>query len=166
MILFWKAEKEFVVLPVEPQDHERIADIHRSGFERGWTVAEIDSLARREDTHISVARQVGGGGKPIVGFCICRSTGLEAEILSISVEPNARRSGIGGLLMRESIRQLQRDRVSELFLEVDENNQAAILLYKRLGFLEVGARPGYYGQDSTEGSSNRTAALVMRLELG
>ena len=67
----------------------------------------------------------------------------------------------------EAIRRLQADRVLALFLEVDETNKAALKLYRKLGFTEVGRRPGYYGNDQqTEGSpATPSDALVMRLEL-
>jgi [ribosomal protein S18]-alanine N-acetyltransferase len=44
---------------------------------------------------------------------------------------------------------------------VDAANVAAVKLYKRVGFKKVGERPAYY-----EGPEGKTAALVMRLDLG
>jgi ribosomal-protein-alanine N-acetyltransferase len=47
-----------------------------------------------------------------------------------------------------------------VFLEVDEHNTAAIKLYDRAGFFEVGRRPNYY-----QGSGTPAAALVLRRDL-
>jgi ribosomal-protein-alanine N-acetyltransferase len=56
--------------------------------------------------------------------------------------------------------ELHGQRAEALFLEVDERNVAAISLYRRLGFREVGRRPAYYRTSQGPGG-----ALVMRRDL-
>ncbi|EFL88386.1 ribosomal protein S18-alanine N-acetyltransferase [Ahrensia sp. R2A130] len=150
--------REPVVLDAEPADHGPIATLHASAFTRGWGAVEIARLSGQENVSLLVARRVGEKSTPPLGFNIIRQTAFDAEILSIAVDPKSRKSGIGGLLMREAIRRLQHDRVGELFLEVDAANEAAVALYRKLGFKEVGKREGYY--DGGKGH-----ALVMRLDL-
>jgi ribosomal-protein-alanine N-acetyltransferase len=72
-----------------------------------------------------------------------------------------RRQGLGWQLMDAALRELHAQRADTLFLEVDETNAAAIALYRRFGFREVGKRPRYY--QSADGA--RTGALVMRRDL-
>ncbi|RUX64079.1 ribosomal-protein-alanine acetyltransferase, partial [Mesorhizobium sp. M7A.F.Ca.US.014.04.1.1] len=59
------------------------------------------------------------------------------------------------------LRELYAQRAEALFLEVDETNVAAIALYRRLGFREVGKRPNYY----RSAEHGPTGALVMRRDL-
>ena len=56
---------------------------------------------------------------------------------------------LGRQLMEAVLRRLHALRAEALFLEVDETNLAAIALYRRLGFRDVGKRPAYY--DTTDG---------------
>ena len=88
-----------------------------------------------------------------------RSTGEEAEVLTLAVSARQRRRGIGRRLMDEALRRLYHDRVPVLFLEVDETNAAARALYARTGFRVVGRRRDYYG------SGTGAAAVVMRADL-
>ena len=81
--------------------------------------------------------------------------------MTIGVEPRYARSGLGWRLMQAAMREALVKGSEALFLEVDETNQAAIGLYRKLGFNKVGERRAYY-QDK---AGQRTAALVMRLDL-
>ena len=90
-----------------------------------------------------------------VGFVVCRKlSDDEAEILSLVVDPEVRRRGVGSLLMREVLD--YRAGVT-WYLEVRESNQPARKLYRKLGFEDIDLRPAYY-QDTGE------AAVVMRLK--
>ena len=48
-----------------------------------------------------------------------------------------------------------------MFLEVDDGNQAALGLYRKLGFEKAGERPAYYVNEN----GRRSSALVMRRDL-
>ncbi len=90
----------------------------------------------------------------VVGFLVARAiAGDEKEILNIAVEPSVRRAGIGRILM-ETV--LVEGRGMAWFLEVRESNEAAINLYKTLGFSPAGRRENYYDEPAE-------AAIVMRL---
>ncbi|TIX76227.1 MAG: GNAT family N-acetyltransferase, partial [Mesorhizobium sp.] len=69
--------------------------------------------------------------------------------------------GLGWQLMDAVLRELHAQRAEALFLEVDETNVAAIALYRRLGFREVGKRANYYRSPE----HGPTGALVMRRDL-
>jgi ribosomal-protein-alanine N-acetyltransferase len=85
----------------------------------------------------------------------------EAEIITIAVARAHRRRGLGRLLMEAVLRDLHAIRAEALVLEVDEKNAAAVALYRKLGFREVGKRAGYY--PSADGTASN--ALVMRRDL-
>ena len=68
----------------------------------------------------------------------------EAHITTIAVHPAWRQRGLGrGLLVRMLGQARQAGALSST-LEVRAGNVAAVGLYERLGFVEVGLRRGYY----------------------
>lgn len=164
--MFGKREAKVMILPGSVDDLNDLTRLHQEGFRRGWQASEMAALMDKPENVFFVARLVGKPDVPIVGFNILRQTAEEAEILSIAVDPAWRGRDIGEKLMREAINHLLADRVAELFLEVDETNLSAVRLYTKLGFKTVGERPGYYrAVNPTAGSVQRSAALVMRLDL-
>lgn len=80
------------------------------------------------------------------GFLIGRAVADEAEILTLAVDPAARRQGLGGRLIARFLAEAATRGATSAFLEVSAQNQAAISLYLQAGFTEVGRRKSYYTQ--------------------
>lgn len=78
------------------------------------------------------------------GFLIGRIVADEAEILTLAVDPDARRRGTGARLVQGFLDEAQRQGAATVFLEVAENNLPAISLYRQAGFAQIGVRQGYY----------------------
>jgi ribosomal-protein-alanine N-acetyltransferase len=153
--------KEFALEPLTVADSPALSVLHREDFVRPWTGGEFAGLLEQDTVFGYGAREVGHGAKAPVGFVLARLAGGEGEILTIAVARSQRRQGLGWQLMDAVLRELHAERAEALFLEVDETNVAAIALYRRLGFREVGKRANYY-QSSENGP---TGALVMRRDL-
>lgn len=153
--------RDYVLEPLRQGDGEAVAAIHLQDFARPWSGEEFAALLAEDTVFGFAAREVGHGGAPPAGFVLARLAAGEAEILTVAVARAARRQGLGWRLMDAVLRELHGRRAEALFLEVDETNEAALALYRRLGFHEVGKRPAYYR--SADGQ--RTGALVMRRDL-
>ena len=95
------------------------------------------------------------------GFVLSRLAADEAEILTIAVESASRGKGVGRALLAENLRQAANAGARAMFLEVDRGNAPALALYKRLGFVAVGERAGYYRRKD----GVRATAIVMRKAL-
>lgn len=159
---YFTRRAEFDIFPLEEPDLIAAAGLHRQRFASPWSDGEIHALLVQDTVFGFVARQTNGSSRPAFGgFVLSRAVAGEAEILTIGVDPRYARSGLGWRLMQAAMREVTVKGSDTLFLEVDETNQAAIGLYRKLGFLKVGERRAYY-QDKT---GQRTAALVMRLDL-
>lgn len=150
-----------VATPLESDDVDYAAELHSQAFDRPWSGDEFASLLSTPGTFGFLARRVGAPGTPPVGVVLVRQAADEAEILTIAVSKRARGQGIGRMLMDHVLQRLHSDRTASLFLEVDEENAAALALYGRLRFAEVGRRPAYY----TDANGHRTSALVLKRKL-
>jgi ribosomal-protein-alanine N-acetyltransferase len=94
----------------------------------------------------------------VAGY-LCPSLILdEGEILDVAVRDNCRSLGIGRLLVTTALTLFRERAVQLVYLEVRISNQAAISLYRSLGFRESGRRTRYY--------ENGEDALLMEIFFG
>ncbi len=144
--------------PVGPEAAFDLADLHDRAFDRPWTALEFDDLLKSPGAFAVL----GEAGEPAEakGFVLCRSIAGEAEILTIAVDPAARRRGWGAALVEVAAGVAAETGAEALFLEVAVDNAAAIALYQATGFAKVGTRKGYYPHP--DGAKD---ALVMRRAL-
>jgi ribosomal-protein-alanine N-acetyltransferase len=135
-----------------------LADLHDKAFDRPWTAVEFDDLLKSP----GVFAVLGEAGEPAEakGFILCRAIAGEAEILTIAVDPAARRRGWGAALVAMAAGVAAETRAEAMFLEVATDNLPAIALYQSAGFVRVGIRKGYYSHP--DGAKD---ALVMRRAL-
>jgi len=153
--------KEFALEPLTAADAGSLSALHREDFVRPWTDAEFAALLEQDTVFGFVAKEVGNPHAGVLGFVLARLAAGEGEILTVATARSHRRQGMGWLLMDAVLRELHGQRAEALFLEVDETNAAAIALYRRLGFRQVGHRPNYY----RSAEHGPTGALVMRRDL-
>lgn len=137
------------------------ADIHATIFARPWTDGEIAELIASQNVFGLAAHARSPRGATLTGFVIARAAADEAEILTIAVSPDWQGYGIGRRLMDRLLAHAHRERIASVFLEVDEANDPARGLYRKLGFAVVGERPDYY-RDQNE---RRSRAVVMRRDV-
>lgn len=138
-----------------PEDVPGLAMMHRAVFEAAWGEDEIATLLGAPGGFALIAESNGPAG-----FILCRAIGGEAEILTLAVARPARRLGFGLALVKEAALVAWREGADAIFLEVAEDNVAALALYETAGYDRAGRRPGYYRREG-----ETTDALVMRRAL-
>lgn len=157
--LGWR-RRGFLTVNLDVGQAVAMARLHGTGgFSRGWDPNECAALLI--DRTIVADGILAGPDDPLHGFIVSRLAGDEAEVLSIVVAPDCRGRGHGATLLQINTDRLMRLGVARVFLEVAAGNRAAIALYARAGFTQVGRREGYYPM--ADGS--KAAALVMRRDL-
>jgi ribosomal protein S18 acetylase RimI-like enzyme len=87
--------------------------------------------------------------RKLAGFVITertrRSGRWAGHIVTLDVDPSARRCGLGTLLMQAAEKQMMREGADVMSLEVAENNATALQFYRGLGFVSKGRIAKYYG---------------------
>ncbi len=135
-----------------PSDPPRLAEIARLSPEAGrWSESELrEGIASPTGTCL-VAEADG----LVSGFLLASvPVAGETEILTLAVDPGARRRGIAKALVQA----LLRSRPGRIFLEVRRSNAVAQRLYQSLGFAPGGLRRHYYQSPPED-------AIVMQVTL-
>lgn len=134
-----------------PQD---FAKLHADAFSatRAWSAKEFADLLSHPSTFA-----VGDTNC----FCLIRTVLDEAEVLTIATDPTKRRKGFARAVLQSAEEQARAQNALQIFLEVAEDNEAAIALYTSCGYDQIGRRSGYYlPKDAAP-----VAALVLRKSL-
>ena len=131
----------------------QVAALEKRCFSAPWSE---NSVAGELNNPLSLWL-VAMDGDCLAGYVGSQSVMGETDMMNIAVDPNYRRQGIAAALVEELVRQLKAKGNYCLTLEVRASNDAAIKLYEKLGFSQIGRRPNYYRDPKED-------ALILRKE--
>ena len=97
----------------------------------------------------------------VAGYGVMSVAVGEAHILNLCVHPQRQGQGLGRWMLGQLLALARRHHAETAFLEVRVSNQAALHLYRSLGFNEIGLRKNYY----PAAGHGREDALMLALEL-
>ncbi len=128
--------------PFAPADFETLYGIDQACFPRGiaysrrmlrWFLAQrgADCLVAQDEGHIG-------------GFVLTHTCGHAGQIITLDVLPDARRHGIGSLLLREEESRLAAIGVRHVILETATNNHAAVAFWQKHGYRTQTVLKNYY----------------------
>ncbi|MDG4718691.1 MULTISPECIES: GNAT family N-acetyltransferase [Thalassospira] len=142
------------------------AALHAQGFEDNWDEDAITRLLDVPGAFGILAFEPGDAAQnrddvPL-GFVMIQTVLDEAEINTIVVAREARQCGVATKLLSAVFDRLGDTGVGRLLLEVAEDNESAIALYRQRGFSFIGRRKKYYRRKS----GREVDALVMERGLG
>lgn len=80
----------------------------------------------------------------LAGFYIGEIAGPDITLMDICVDHKLQGQGVGAKLMTHLLAQAEAKGAESIFLEVRASNKAAIHLYNKMGFCEMGIRKNYY----------------------
>ena len=142
------SETNYRLVPMAAEHLEQIAALEEQCFSTPWTV---DML--REELFNPAASYIvaeGGEGK-VLGYAGVQVVLDEGYITNIAVDPDYRQQGVASALLDVFCR-FGESHLAFLTLEVRASNQAAIGLYMKHDFAQVGRRKNYYERPKEDAS--------------
>lgn len=113
----------------------------------------IDEFPRPDQRILVTVDEASGA---VLGAAVFRRAGDVVDLDRVVVDPGARGRGLARAMVEAGLRWASQQGAERILLEVDENNDAAIRLYRAHGFTEIARRDDYYATGEH--------ALVMELE--
>ncbi len=160
----YTAGAKFSIRDYRPADFDPLWEIDQRCFPAGisYSKLELRSFLTHRNAIALVAEFQGDGaaaansreGHPamqMAGFAVAHSVRHKyGRILTLDIEPEARRFGIGSKLMSACEERLRAAGCSEVYLETAVNNEPAIRLYRKLGYQVLDVLPEYYSSHSLD----------------
>jgi len=157
---------ELSFMPMQAADLDEVLKIESVSHTHPWTKGNFsDSLAAGHWAYCirpQVDQMVKGSYlDPAVlwAYCILFPAVDELHLLNITVSPHLRKLGLGQRMMAAIEGVAAQQKMPRIILEVRPSNTAAITLYNKLGYEEIGVRKNYYPANPETGS--REDALVL-----
>ena len=143
------------IRPLTAADLEAVMEIESRAYDFPWTQGIL-----RDCLRVGYCCWCYAADGVIQGYGVMSIAAGESHILNLTVRPESQRQGIGAKLLKHFLQLARRHNADIVMLEVRPSNRAAISLYEKLGFNEIGLRRDYY--PAAEG---REDALLLALSL-
>ncbi|MDR3256987.1 MAG: ribosomal protein S18-alanine N-acetyltransferase [Endomicrobium sp.] len=117
-----------------------IVKIEKQSFLNPWTKEMLLGSANNSVVKFKVLNE----NEIVAGYYIISIVADETEILDIAVNPSFRRRTFGRIMLTDIKKESIYEQSKVIFLEVYQNNTAALNLYKSFGFEEIAIRKKYY----------------------
>src|SRR5574341_1864248 len=116
----------------------------------GRLFGEIRHLLGSDDDYKHPLPPIEERPELVVGFLGVWMMADEAHIVTVAVRESHRRRGIGELLVIQAIDMAREEGQALITLECRVSNEAALGLYDKYGFEQVGLRPRYYSDNQED----------------
>ncbi len=137
-------------------DLDAVARIENEVHAHPWTRRNFsDALHSKYECKV-YASEAG----EMLGYAVLMLAVDEAELLDIAIAMQHQHRGLGRRLLEEMIALARRADMRRMVLEVRTSNAAAIGLYRKAGFADIGLRRDYY-----PAANGREDAILMGREL-
>ena len=123
---------------------EEIVKIEESTFDNPWTRNQFIDSCKKFNKYLNY---VYNDTTKVIGYLISEIILDEVHLYKIVVSKNNQNNRVGSKLLKFMIEECKKLDKIRVCLEVDSQNSNAIRLYKQLGFLAVGNRNKYYGNN-------------------
>ena len=137
-------------------DVAALVALERDAASHPWTAQGFESAIRGQAGERAVVLRARGGAP--IGYCVWQEVADEAHVHNVAIATRCRRLGLGRRLLAACLGLAARRQARRGFLDARAGNEAALALYRSLGFREVGRRRRYYAEPAED-------AIVMEVSL-
>ena len=123
---------------------EEIVKIEKSSFDNPWTRNQFIDSCNKFNKYLNY---VYNDTTKVIGYLISEIILDEVHLYKIVVSKNNQNNKVGSKLLNFMIEECKNLDKIRVCLEVDSRNCNAIKLYEKFGFLSVGNRNKYYGNN-------------------
>ena len=136
-------------------DLDTVLRIEREVHAHPWTQGNFSDALRS-----NYQCKIFEDSNETLGYAVLMLAVDEAELLDIATAKQHQRHGWGRKLLEEMMALARRHEMQRVVLEVRASNTAAISLYRKSGFVDIGLRRDYY-----PAQNGREDAILMGREL-
>ena len=134
------SSENITICEMTEDDIEKVSMIEEECFSMPWKPDDFREMIARDNMTYVVLKidgEIAGGAglRCIVG---------DGEITNVAISERYRGNGYSKPMLEALLKKGEELGCNEYTLEVRVSNEPAIRLYKSLGFLEEGVRPGFY----------------------
>lgn len=141
--------------PMRASDLGSVLAIERAAYPFPWSEAIF-----RDCLRVGYCCWVLELDGAVTGYGIMQVAAGESHVLNLCVHPAYHRQGYGRQLLLRLLELAREHRADVTLLEVRPTNEAAVALYRAMGFNEVGVRRAYY-----PGRKGKEDALILARSL-
>ena len=144
------------IRPIREEDVAQIHEIEKACFAMPWSEESI--LHDVKENVVARWLVMDDGAGRVLAYAGMWLVLDEAHVCNIAVHPDHRQRGLGNAVLRALLKHAKAAHLGRVTLEVRPSNTAALALYKKNGFAEVGRRRGFYTKPTED-------AVIMEIRL-
>ena len=135
-----------------PDDISTIVEIEQATYAFPWSQTLFEDCFQ-ENYRPQVLELEG----QLIGYAVILATVEEGHVMNFCIAPDFQQRGYGMFLLKNILGDTMHSGVRKIIIEVRVSNQAAINLYQKVGFCQIGVRKKYYPAQN----QSREDALVL-----
>jgi len=148
-------QPKVMIRPMRDVDIDAVLSIENEMYEFPWTEGIF-----RDCLRVGYCCWLLTEAEKIVAYAVLSVAAGESHLLNVCVGKEHQRHGYASKLIEHMLDLAKSHDAGVCLLEVRPSNTAAVTLYEKMNFVEVGVRPAYY-----PAKKGREDALILALEL-
>jgi len=132
---------EIKIRRMRKEDIPRASHIERLSFPNPWSSNIFPVELEKEDFAFYYVMEYQHSLVAYGGYWKIRN---EAHLVTFAVHPSFRRKGLGSQLLQYLLKEIEKQNLDKVTLEVRSSNSTAQKFYQEFGFKRIAIRPQYY----------------------